>query len=122
MVQLGYDVAASALSERLKRRDDRREVFVAEADEGVLGWAAVSADEPFVEGFGAHLEGLVVDERIRSRGIGKELLDAVERWARYRGCGEMRVLSNVVRERARAFYQRNGYATVKAQHNFRKRL
>lgn len=122
MTQLGYAVPAAALRRRLERREARRQVFVAELDDRVVGWAAVSVDETFVEGHCAHLEGLIVDESVRSVGIGKALLDAVERWARDRACAELRVLSNVVRERAHAFYRRHGYETVKAQYNFRKTL
>jgi GNAT superfamily N-acetyltransferase len=122
MAQLGYNVSAAALSRRLAHRRGRREVFVAESDGVVVAWAAVAVDETFVEGFGAQLEGLVVDESVRGRGIGAALLDAVERFARDRGCGELRILSNVVRERAHAFYRRCGYETVKTQRNLRKQL
>jgi len=63
----------------------------------------------------ALLEGFVVDEAARSRGIGAALLEAVESRARERGCAEIRVQSNVLRERAHSFYERNGYVKVKAQ-------
>ena len=122
MLQLGYEVRPDQLADRLQRRGDRREIFVANDEEDVIGWAAVCADEPFVEGFCAFLEGLVVDESSRGEGIGARLLDASEAWARERGCAEMRVQSNVVRERAHAFYNRHGYATIKAQYHLRKRL
>jgi GNAT superfamily N-acetyltransferase len=121
-VQLGYEVSAGRLAERLERRAERREVFVAVRDARVVGWAAVSVDEPFVDGFGAQLEGLVVDESARSAGIGARLLGAAEAWARERGCAEIRVQSNVLRKRAHAFYDRNGYATVKAQYQLHKPL
>jgi GNAT superfamily N-acetyltransferase len=121
MGQLGYEVAPAAIAGRLTRRTER-EIFVAVVDERVAGWAAVRAQEPFVEGLGAYLEGLVVDESTRSSGIGADLLDAAEAWARERGCTEMRVHSNVVRDRAHAFYRRRGYATIKAQYYFRKPL
>lgn len=122
MHQLGYDVAAEKLADRLQRRAERREILVAVSDENVVGWAGVSTDEPFVEGFSAHLEGLVVDEASRSRGVGERLLAAAESWARERGCPVMLVQSNVIRTRAHAFYARNGYATVKAQYHLRKEL
>ena len=122
MLQLGYNVGATALAERLRRRDERREVFVALLNDRVVGWISVSTDEHFVEGFGALLEGLVVDESTRNTGIGGALLEAAEAWARARGCTEMRVKTNVVRERAHAFYERHGYATIKQQYNFRKAL
>jgi len=123
MHQLGYDVPADAIAVRLQHRAGRREVLVVVDDaDTVLGWAAISTDETFVEGCGAHLEGFVVDEAARSRGIGTLLLDAAEGWARERGCSEMRVQSNVIRTRAHAFYAKQGYATIKAQYQLRKRL
>jgi GNAT superfamily N-acetyltransferase len=122
MLQLGYDVAAGAIADRLQRRGERREIFVADGSNGLAGWLAVCVDEPFVEGFGAILEGLVVDGRSRSAGIGTELLEAAEIWARERGCPFMRVLSNVVRERAHGFYRRRGYEAIKKQYHLRKPL
>jgi GNAT superfamily N-acetyltransferase len=121
-IQLGYEVPAGCVARRLEGRGGRREVFVAARSGRIVGWAAVSVDEPFVEGFGARLEGLVVDEDARSRTIGTQLLAAAEAWARERGCVEIRVQSNVLRERAHAFYGRNGYATIKAQYQLRKPL
>ena len=122
MAQLGYDVPAPAIAARLRRLGERRDVFVATDGERVVGWAALLVDEPFVDGFGAFLEGLVVDETARSRGIGVALLEAVEARARERGCAEIRVQSNVLRERAHSFYERNGYLKVKAQYQLRKSL
>ncbi len=122
MFALGYEVPIAEISQRLRRQEERRAVFVATHDGRVVGWAAVSTDETFVEGFGAHLEGLIVDETARSLGIGANLIAAAETWARKRGCGEIRVQSNVVRERAQRFYRRHGYATIKSQYYLRKTL
>lgn len=121
MGQLGYEVAAGTIADRLRTRAGR-EVFVALEGDRVVGWAAVCAQEAFVGGLGGYLEGLVVDEAVRGSGIGAQLLDAAEAWARERGCTEIRVHSNVVRIRAHQFYRRLGYATVKSQHYFRKPL
>ena len=52
---------------------------------------------------------LVVDERLRSRGIGGALVAAAEAWLRDRGCGLVEVTSNVRRTRAHAFYEGLGY-------------
>lgn len=122
MGQLGYDVPAPAVTARLQRLGELRDVFVATDGECVVGWAALLIDEAFVEGFGAFLEGFVVDEAARSRGVGRQLLEAVEYRARDRGCAEIRVQSNVLRERAHSFYERNGYLKVKAQYQLRKAL
>ena len=122
MTQLGYAVPVPTLAARLARLEKRREVFVATDADRVVGWAALLIDETFVEGFGAYLEGFVVDESARGQGIGVQLLEAVEARARERGCAEIRVQSNVARERAHSFYERNGYTKVKAQYQLRKPL
>jgi GNAT superfamily N-acetyltransferase len=122
MRQLGYEVPAGEIAQRLARRDETREVFVASDEAKVVGWAAVCIEHGFVEGRVAWIEGFVVDEGARSTGIGRELLDAVEHWARQRNCAAMRVQSNVIRERAHTFYERNGYVKIKAQFAFRKIL
>jgi len=41
------------------------------------------------------------------------LLAAAEDWARKHGCKEMSVRSNVIRERAHKFYERNAYEHYK---------
>jgi GNAT superfamily N-acetyltransferase len=122
MAQLGYEVPPRDVAERLARIDSRREVFVATSAERIVGWTSVSVDESLVEGFSALIEGFVVDEKMRSRGIGQHLLRAAEDWARERGSLEIRVRSNVLRERAHRFYERAGYAKVKSQFLLRKSL
>jgi N-acetylglutamate synthase-like GNAT family acetyltransferase len=122
MDQLGYRISMEDVVERLQRRGRVRQVFVATRDGRVLGWAAVSIEESFVTGRGALIQGFVVDENARNERIGAELLRSVERWARERGSAKIRVLSNVVRERAHRFYERYGYEKIKAQYNLHKAL
>jgi GNAT superfamily N-acetyltransferase len=50
------------------------------------------------------------------------LLDAAEKWARGKKCKGMSVRSNVIRDRAHAFYERQGYLHIKTQKAFRKPL
>ena len=73
------------------------------------------ADEPRVE-----ISGLVVDERLRSQGIGEKLLARAEQWAREKGYRTIGLRCNVIRARAHAFYERHGYQHVKTQKSFRK--
>ena len=122
MIQLGYDVPEADVVLRLERLAPTRQVFVAEIDGRVEGWAGVCTDDEFVGGFLAVVEGFVVDESVRSLGVGGRLLAALESWARDRGASELRVRSNVIRERAHAFYERNGYTKTKAQFQFKKPL
>ena len=49
-------------------------------------------------------------------------MEAGEAWARARGLKEMVLRSNVIRERAHAFYRRLGYEEQKRQVKLRRRL
>jgi GNAT superfamily N-acetyltransferase len=123
--QLGYPTSTKQMAARLKRalRAKDGASFVAETEEnGLIGWIHVS-ETPLLEvERRAEVNGLVVDETVRSRGAGGTLLEAAENWARKRGCFGMSVRSNVIRDRAHAFYLRRGYEHYKTQKAFRKAL
>lgn len=123
--QLGYPTTPDAMQSRLAHAlaSELDVVMVAAAPGGgVAGWIHVIErhlleSAPFCE-----IMGLVVDEAQRGRGVGAELVRAGEAWARGRGVSTLRVRSNVVRERAHAFYRANGYTEVKRQGVLDKRL
>jgi GNAT superfamily N-acetyltransferase len=116
--QLGYPSTGPDVRRRLGEMRDSRQyaVYVAELANGrIAGWIGVYVFRAVeLNGF-VEISGLVVDERIRSRGIGKMLLDAAEGWARERGYEGISVRSNTKRERAHAFYRRNGFQGDKTQ-------
>jgi GNAT superfamily N-acetyltransferase len=62
----------------------------------------------------AWIPDLIVTEESRSRGAGKALLAAAEDRARERGCFALTLESATWRERAHAFYQREGMRHVSA--------
>lgn len=127
--ELGYPATAAQIARRLNQLKpaSRHAVLVAESRESgsrakVIGWLHVSVDHLLEVAVRAEVNGLVVGEGRRGLGAGTKLLEAGEKWARSRGCREMHVRSNVIRERAHAFYQRNGYDHYKTQKAFRKPL
>jgi|SRR5579864_3026458 len=123
--QLGYPTTAAEITKRLHRLKpgSQNALFVAEsADAGVVGWAHVSVTHLVEVGTRAELNGLIVAEGQRSLGAGGRLLEAVEDWARKHGCPGMSVRSNVIRDRAHKFYERQGYEHYKTQKAFRKTL
>jgi|SRR5208283_954345 len=123
--QLGYPTPKKEMAKRLKSvlKDRDGACFVAETKEqGVVGWVHVSTTPLIEVDRRAEVNGLVVDERIRSRGAGWLLLDAGEKWARKQGSRGMSLRSNVLRERAHGFYLRHGYEHYKTQKAFRKTL
>jgi len=123
--QLGYPATAAQIRERLRGLEPAPDhaVLVAEsAKAGVIGWLHVSK-QPLLEGeIRGEVNTLVVGEGQRSLGAGARLLGAAEEWARKHGCKSMSVRSNVIRERAHRFYERNGYEHYKTQKSFRKPL
>lgn len=123
--QLGYQTTRKAMAKRLLRvlQDKNSACFVAETKEaGVIGWVQVSVTPLLEVERRAEVNGLVVEERARSRGAGSLLLEAAEKWARRMKCVGMSVRSNVIRERAHEFYWKHGYEHYKTQKAFQKSL
>jgi GNAT superfamily N-acetyltransferase len=65
---------------------------------------------------------VVVDEGMRSRGIGQALLVLAEEWARERGVAKMKLASRATRPDAHRLYLKLGYSIVKTSHFFEKGL
>ncbi|HYX68270.1 MAG TPA: GNAT family N-acetyltransferase [Terriglobales bacterium] len=123
--QLGYPCTGDQIRMRLAEMEapEQYVVYIAQLPGGqIAGWIGAYVFRTVELDRSAEISGLVVDEQIRSRGIGKALLEAVEGWARARGCDAIAVRSNVKRERAHRFYLSHGYEHVKTQKEFRKRL
>jgi GNAT superfamily N-acetyltransferase len=122
--QLGYPATREGVSERFchiaRSRDDA--VLVAVASGQVVGWLHVGTKRTLESDLMAEILGLVTDESVRSRGIGRRLVAEAERWAAEIGCATVRVRSRIARERAHAFYERAGYRKIKTQHVFEKAL
>lgn len=121
VVQLGYSGSAQDVLRRLTALGDGA-VFVAVDEERAVGFIHVGIvrtleNDPYGEIF-----GLVVRDSHRGRGAGKLLLDAAEQWARGRALQRMRVRSNVTRDRAKQFYEREGYEVKKVSNVFDKSL
>ena len=122
--QLGYPATGQEIVQRMKRMRPAavNAVFVAESEQQITGWLHVSVTPLLEVPLRAEVNGLVVDEKRRSAGTGRKLLQVAERWAAERGCKSVSVRSNVIRERAHEFYLRNGYEHYKTQKAFRKPL
>ncbi|HYL64506.1 MAG TPA: GNAT family N-acetyltransferase [Candidatus Methylomirabilis sp.] len=113
------------MTKRLKKLERAPEsaVFVVKSSRaGVVGWGHVSVNHLVDVGTRAEMNGIIVAESHRSLGAGARLLDAMEDWARKHGCPSMSVRSNVIRQRAHKFYERQGYEHYKTQKAFRKAL
>ena len=123
--QLGYPSTCEQLDRRLHQvvAHDGNAVMVAEIPGGEV---AAVLDIFLVWGITsdvyAEIAAFVVDDRFRSQGIGRQLLAYAEDWAREKGCKEIGLRSNVIRDRAHVFYQTLEYRHIKTQKAFRKSL
>lgn len=123
--ELGYPSTAAQILARkaVLDRQGMSIVTVAERAGGeIVGWIIVCEICSMELDPHAEVKGLVVAEGARSVGVGALLMGAGEAWARARGLREMVLRSNVIRERAHAFYKRIGYEEQKRQVKLRKRL
>jgi N-acetylglutamate synthase-like GNAT family acetyltransferase len=122
--ELGYPTTTSEMKIRLRRVSPKTDniVLVAEAGGEVIGWLHLSVCDFLESPSFAEINGLIIAEGHRSAGAGAKLLQAGEVWARKKRCANMHARSNVIRERAHAFYQRQGFEHYKTSKVFRKPL
>jgi len=123
--QLGYPSTEAEVKARLDAIEALPEhaLFVAvAADETLAGFLDIFVLRTIESDPRAEIAGLVVDEAVRSRGVGQLLIERAEAWAREQGCATASLRSNVIRERAHIFYERLGYRYIKTQKSFRKSL
>jgi GNAT superfamily N-acetyltransferase len=119
--QLGYPNDAATIERRLHSWTGDSGVLLAWIEKRIVGLVAVHISEHLLDGAMAEIAALVVDKKTRGRRIGAALLRGAESWAIGRGTRRIRVRSNVIREDAHRFYEREGYAPIKDQRVFEKR-
>ncbi|HTY41518.1 MAG TPA: GNAT family N-acetyltransferase [Thermoanaerobaculia bacterium] len=122
--ELGYPMTSEEAVRRLAELAGHPDhaILVAVLDGRVEGWIQVSLPRIFETPKTAEIAGLVVDPDVRGRGLGSALVGAVLDWAAAEGCRAVRVRSNVIRERAHAFYRREGFREIKTQKVLEKTL
>ena len=119
---LGYDYPEEKTKEKLRLvlslPTDR--IFVAELDGKLVGYIHLSAYECIYFESLKNILTLVVDENYRHQGIGRQLIQAGERWAKETGSKGIRLSSGFNRTEAHQFYQHCGYTMRKEQKNYMK--
>ena len=123
--ELGYPSTTEQMALRLAALlpDPAQLVLVAvAADDRAVGWLHAAVRHQLDSDDCVEVVGLVVGTAWRSAGVGARLLAGAEAWTREQGLGLVVLRSNVTRERAHAFYLRQGYERVKASYLFRRRV
>ena len=112
LAELGYPAAPASIPDRLAQMgaDGRAMALVAVHGDRVLGVATLHLLHTLhaVEQI-AQLTLLIVAGEARGQGVGRQLVSAVEGYARSHGCARIVVTTAEHREGAHAFYSRLGY-------------
>jgi GNAT superfamily N-acetyltransferase len=118
--QLGYPLSSQQILENINavRRSKDHDAFVAIYDSHVVGWIGLAQvimieSLPFGE-----INGLVIDENHREKGIGKLLVERAKQWANEKGNDTLRLRCNVKRTEAHEFYRHLGFKETKQQTAF----
>ena len=118
--QLGYPLSIQQTLQNiqavLKSKDHT--AFVAETENKIVGW--IGAAQSIMLEVMPHCEinGLVIDENFRGKGVGKLLIEKVKQWAKEKGNDTLRLHCNVKRTNAHLFYEHLGFKEVKQQKNY----
>ena len=112
VTQLGYPTSSIQMEKRLQILLAHSDyiTLVAEVSGSVVGLVGVYLGHAieFSTTYG-RLTGLVVDEKWRGRGIGKMLMEYIERWSREQGATLITLTSGKQRAQAHRFYESLGY-------------
>ncbi len=121
---MGYPVSPETLRTRIGFLTSQPDhvIYVATDAERVMGWIDVSITHHLAAEPRAEIAGLVVSSEVRSQGVGRQLVERAEQWARGRGLTTMLVRSRSTRESAHRFYLREGYTHSKTSAVFTKEL
>lgn len=99
----------SGLRQMMGRSPSRR-LYVAVGEDGVVGMCSAQVvNSTAMGGPAALIEDVVVRQDRRGRGIGRQLMDAVERWARRRGIERLQLLADRTNLPALGFYRALGW-------------
>ncbi|MFC4653124.1 GNAT family N-acetyltransferase [Lactococcus nasutitermitis] len=97
-------------------------LFVAEIDSKVVGYIEGSIYRSILVTLGVRVMGIAVLPDFQDRGIGGELLEALENWARAKGLAQVSLTSGEQRHLAHDFYRKHGYEEYHKQLKFGKWL
>jgi GNAT superfamily N-acetyltransferase len=122
--QLGYDADVDQIRVRLDRlvREAAHHAIGADGPRGLVAFAHFFERPSIEKGFDMVVQSLVVDDALRGAGIGRLLMERVERVARAKNCDAVALSCRQERKGAREFYARIGYEVNSTSKVFLKRL
>lgn len=122
---LGYPISESIVKNNMSRilNDEKQEFLVFDNGNQVVGFIEAEIyDTVYSKEIMFNVLGLVVDDQEQGKGIGAQLLSALEENAKARGINVIRLNSGVQRHEAHQFYEHQGYTSNHSQKRFLKVL
>lgn len=118
--QLGYvmDIEQARRNIETLLSDSNAAAFVAVFDNRIVGWITVAGIVTLESAPYCEIRGLIVDEQLRNKKIGKALIEKAKEWCRSKNRERLRVRCNVVRKASHAFYLHLGFKEKKEQKIF----
>jgi GNAT superfamily N-acetyltransferase len=110
--QLGYPgLAEAAVTQKIiDYKQPGYTLLVSEDEHKVTGFIALHVFDIFHSvGKIGRITAFCVDESVRGKGIGIQLMDAAEAWFVSQGCTKLEVTSNIRRTATHAYYQNRGW-------------
>jgi GNAT superfamily N-acetyltransferase len=118
--QLGYPLSIQQTLQNINAvvKSKDHTAFVAVIENRIAGW--IGAAQAIMIEVMPHCEinGLVIDENYRGKGIGKLLVEKVKHWARAKGNDRLTLHCNIKRTEAHLFYEHLGFKEIKQQRNY----
>ena len=122
---LGYDVDIESVKRQIEKltNDKKQHIIIGFEDEStgkIIGFVHAQVYESFYSDLGLNILGLAVNPNFQGRGIGRELMNKLENYAKDNNIGFIRLNYAMKREEAHNFYEHIGYICDKVQKRFIK--
>ena len=115
MKELGYKFSEEQVEANVRRLIGipTNLILVAECGDEVVGFIHAVNHEPVYAPPMKNILGLAVDPAYRKNGLGRQLVEAVEEWARETGAAGIRVNSGIDLDNGLRFYKALGFSEEK---------
>ncbi len=120
--EMGYEYSIKDTKNKLRQLlyDSNHKIYVAVAQDKVVGYIHSNSYDTLYAPHLKNIMGIAVSSDFKRHGIGKMLLNEVEKWAKYTNAFGVRLVSGSTRIGADDFYKSCGYEENKEQKNFKK--
>ena len=120
--EMGYEYPAEDTKKQLGQllKDSNHKIYVAIIANKVVGYIHANNYDLLYAPHLKNIMGIAVSADFSKNGIGKMLLNEVEKWAQDTDAYGVRLVSGATRIGAHGFYTSCGYSENKEQKNFKK--